>query len=183
MKYFIKIWAGKGYEESYYIMNILILSVSIPVIQNIGIAILRAINMQVFRSLLGFSISIVNIIISIYLCKSYGAVGAAIGTAISLIIGEVFIMNIYYYKQVKLDMIKFWGNIVRILPSMFIPVIFGGLIFRFYVIDTISKFILFVIVYTIIFMISIWNLGLNDFEKNLIIEPLNKLLKNKQESI
>ncbi|ETJ33161.1 hypothetical protein Q604_UNBC12391G0002, partial [human gut metagenome] len=28
---------------------------------------------------------------------------------------------------------------------------------------------------------SIWNLGLNDFEKNLIIEPLNKLLKNKQE--
>ena len=95
---------------------------------NIGIAILRAINMQVFRSLLGFSISIVNIIISIYLCKSYGAVGAAIGTAISLIIGEVFIMNIYYYKQVKLDMIKFWGNIVRILPSMFIPVIFGGLI-------------------------------------------------------
>ena len=36
-KYFIKIWAGKGYEESYYIMNILILSVSIPVIQNIGI--------------------------------------------------------------------------------------------------------------------------------------------------
>ena len=182
-KYFIKIWAGKGYEESYYVMNILVLSVSIPVIQNIGIAILRAINMQVFRSLLGFSISIVNIIISIYLCKSYGAVGAAIGTAISLIIGEVFIMNIYYYKQVKLDMIKFWGNIVRILPSMFIPVIFGGLIFRFYVIDTISKFILFVIVYTIIFMISIWNLGLNDFEKNLIIEPLNKLLKNKQESI
>ena len=143
-KFFITTWAGSGYEESYYVLIILILSISIPLIQNLGIEILRAINMQVFRSVVYFIIAIGNVILSIYLCKIYGAIGAAMGTAFSLIIGNVFIMNIYYQKKVKLNIIAFWKNIGKIIPSCVPALLLGTLINKVYLIDNIAKFLSFV---------------------------------------
>ncbi len=174
-EFFITAWAGEGYEESYYVLIILILSISIPLIQNIGIEILRAINMQVFRSVVYFIIAIGNVVLSINLCQIYGATGAAMGTAFSLLLGNVFIMNVYYYKKVKINIIRFWKSIGSIMPSFVVPFLFGIWIYKFYVINNIVKFMIFVSLYTIVFIISVWKLGLNDFEKNLVIEPVEKI--------
>lgn len=175
-KFFITTWAGKGYEESYYVLIILILSISIPLIQNLGIEIIRAKNMQVFRSVVYFIIAIANVVLSIHLCQIYGATGAAMGTAFSLILGNVFIMNIYYHKKAKIDIVLFWKNILKIIPSLIIPLLFGIVIAKFYTIDNILKFLIFVSLYTIVFVLCIWRWGLNDFEKNLIREPVRKIL-------
>lgn len=175
-KFFITAWAGSGYEESYYVLIILILSISIPLIQNLGIEILRAINMQVFRSVVYFIIAIGNVVLSIYLCKIYGATGAAIGTAFSLIIGNVIIMNIYYQKKVKLNIIEFWKSIAKIIPSCIPALLLGVLIIKFYVIDNIAKFLSFVLLYTFVYIVSIWCFGLNNFEKDLIRKPARKIL-------
>lgn len=174
-KFFITAWAGVEYEESYYVLIILILSISIPLIQNLGIEILRAIDMQVFRTVVYFFIAIVNVILSIYLCQIYGATGAAIGTALSLIIGNVCIMNVYYHKKIKLDIIEFWKNIIGIIPSCIPPLLFAVVITKFYSIDSMIKFLICVISYTVIFMISTWYLGLNSFEQDLIRKPMRKL--------
>ena len=157
------------------VLIILILSISIPLIQNIGIEILRAINMQVFRSVVYFIIAIGNVVLSINLCQIYGATGAAMGTAFSLLLGNVFIMNVYYYKKVKINIIRFWKSIGSIMPSFVVPFLFGIWIYKFYVINNIVKFMIFVSLYTIVFIISVWKLGLNDFEKNLVIEPVEKI--------
>ena len=47
---FINMWAGADYDEAYIITLILIIPVTIPLIQNIGIEIQRAKNMHKFRS-------------------------------------------------------------------------------------------------------------------------------------
>lgn len=84
-KPFIMRWAGDNYENSYAIALLLILPVTIPSIQNIGIEIQRAKNMHKFRSGLYLGIAIANVLCSIPLCRLYGGVGCAIGTAASLI--------------------------------------------------------------------------------------------------
>lgn len=63
--------------------------------------------MHKFRSILYVIIACFNIGISIPLSNYYGGIGAAIGTAISLIIGNIIIMNIYYHYKVHLNIIKF----------------------------------------------------------------------------
>ena len=100
-KNFITIWAGKGFEESYYISLLLIIPLSIPLIQNLGLSIMQAMNKFKFKSISTFVMAIINVIISVYLAKKLGAIGAAIGTCISLILCNIFIINIYYYKSIS----------------------------------------------------------------------------------
>lgn len=174
-KKFILMWAGKGYDDAYIIAILLIAPVTIPLIQNLGIEIQRAKNMHKFRSILYFFIAIANVFISIPLCKLYGGIGAAIGTALSLIIGNGLIMNIYYHKKVGLDMKAFWISILKFIPALIIPSIVGY-IFKYIIgIDSIIKFIVLAIAYAIVFIISLWLFALNEDEKKLISGPLNKI--------
>ena len=94
-KEFIYLWLGEGYSEVYVISLWIMIPITIPLIQNTGIAIIQARNLHQFRSIIYFFIAILNIINSIQLVKNYGAVGCAIATGISFILGQIIIMNIY----------------------------------------------------------------------------------------
>ena len=112
---FIDWWAGSGYEDAYIIACILMIPVTIPLIQNIGLSILQAKNLYKYRTIIFFGIAILNIAMSIPLTKMYGGIGTAIGTAVSLILGQGIILNIYYHKKVGINMIEFWKNILRMM--------------------------------------------------------------------
>lgn len=172
---FINMWAGKNYNESYPIALLLIIPVTIPMIQNIGIEIQRAKNMHQFRSWIYFFIALGNLAITIPLAKVYGGVGAAIGTATSLIIGNVFIMNWYYHVKVGLDMKFFWKEIFKFIPALISPVIAGLIINRFIDLSNIVYFVLFGSAYVILFCSAMWFIGMNKYEKDLLGKPLRRL--------
>lgn len=174
-KYFINIWAGEMYDTAYYIALILIIPVTIPLIQNLGIEIQRAKNLHKFRSVLYLFIAIANIFISIPLCKMFGGIGAAIGTSLSLIIGNGIIINIYYHKKVGLNIKYFWKEIFKFVPGLIIPIIFGLTIKYFIGINNIFTFIGLGIIYVIVFILSAWFIGMNDYERNLFSGPINKI--------
>lgn len=174
-KYFVKVWAGQEYESSYYIALILIIPVTVPLIQNLGIEIQRAKNLHKFRSVVYLAIAIINIFISIPLCREFGGVGAAFGTAISLIIGNGIIMNIYYKKKVNLDVIYFWKEIGEFIPALIIPILFGVIICKYFIIKNLYIFIALGGLYIIVFSISIWYFGMNEYEKLLIKGPINNI--------
>jgi O-antigen/teichoic acid export membrane protein len=176
---FINMWAGKDYDGSYPIALLLIIPVTVPLIQNIGIEIQRAKNLHQFRSWVYFFIALGNLGLTIPLAKTYGGVGAAIGTAVSLIIGNGFLMNWYNHVKVGLDMKYFWWEIIKITPSLIIPVLTGVLLNRFLVSHSIPYFFLSVLIYTIVFVISIWMLGMNQYERDLLISPIKKYMQNK----
>lgn len=173
-EFFIKIWAGDGYNSAYYIALILIIPVTIPLIQNLGIEIQRAKSLHKFRSIIYFFIAIANVFISIPLCKIWGGVGAAIGTALSLIIGNGIIMNIYYHKKVGLNIKYFWKEIFKFTKGLIIPIIFGIIMKHFIEIRNIFMFIGLGVVYSSIFILSVWFLGMNDYERILFKGPINK---------
>ena len=81
-KYFIvNIYAGKGYENAYAAALFLVLPAIVPLIQNVGLEMQRALNKHQFRSIIYLIMAIGNILISIPLAKRFGAVGASMGTA------------------------------------------------------------------------------------------------------
>lgn len=100
----------ENYIESYAITLLLIVPVTIPLIQNLGIEIQRAKNLHRVRSVVYLCIAISNVLISIPFIKIWGPSGAALGTAISLIVGNIIFMNIYYQKRIGLDILYFGGK-------------------------------------------------------------------------
>ena len=173
---FINWWAGPGYEDAYIIACILMIPVTIPLIQNIGLSILQAKNLYKYRTIIFFGIAILNIAMSIPLTKMYGGIGTAIGTAVSLILGQVIILNIYYHKKVGINMIEFWKNILRMsIPIVFV-VLFGIGLNMFIVSDSILILAVKIVLYTAVYGLLMWFFGMNNYEKDLIRKPVNKIL-------
>lgn len=172
-KYFISIWAGSGYEISYFVALLLMVPEIVPLIQNTGIEIQRAKNKHQFRSILYLIIAITNVGISILLCYLFGVIGVVLGTTISLIIGNIIIMNIYYHKKLNLNMIYFWKRIFYIIPSLIIPIIIGLISVNFIPINNIVDFLRQIVYFVAIYVLFIYLFGLNRNEK----ESLQKFLK------
>jgi len=137
----------------------------------------RAKNLHKFRSVICFSIAIINVLVSIPLCIKFGAVGAAIGTVASLIIGNGLIMNIYYHKKVGIDIIYFWRNILSILPALIIPTLYGIFVSIVFPLNNISMFVIQSVIMVILYCASIWMFGMNVAEKQMIAVPIKKLLR------
>lgn len=174
-QYFIPVWAGEGYDISYQITLLLIIPVTIPLIQNLGIEIQRAKNMHKFRSIVYILIAVANIFISIPLCRAYGAGGAAVGTALSLIVGNGILMNWYYHNKVGLDILFFWRQIIKLFPAVLAATAVGMAIKLTVGINSIGMFLIAGIIYTAAFITCIWFFGMNAYEKELFSSPMKKL--------
>ena len=176
-KEFISLWAGENYIESYAITLLLIVPVTIHLIQNLGIEIQRAKNLHRVRSVVYLCIAISNVLISIPFIKIWGPSGAALGTAISLIVGNIIFMNIYYQKRIGLDILYFWREILKFIPALIGPCILGIILRKVWVMDSLSKFFAAVIIFTVVFAVSMWCLGMNEQEKDMVLGPLKRVYK------
>lgn len=173
-------WLGPEYNQSFYIACLLMVPVTFPLLQNIGISILQAKNKHQFRSVILIITAVINVIISIPLSKIYGGVGAALGTCITLLIGPGLLMNIFYYKKIGIDIPKFWKNILKMTSIIAGCFIIGIAIKIFYPIQSNFNLILQIVLYTIIYIIIAWKFVLNKYEKELVIKMKNKLSKGEK---
>lgn len=174
-KNFIKSWAGEGFEESYDVALLLIIPVCIPLIQNLGLSIMQAMNKYKFKSIASAIMAIINVIVSVFLAKKWGATGAALGTCISLILCNIIIINIYYYKSLNLNVIKFWKSIIRQSIPFSIPILLIIIIMNYTNLSGWIGFIIYGSTYVFFFCIIAYLLSMNEYEKNLINSVLLRL--------
>lgn len=178
-KPFIRYWAGEGYEEAYYIGIVMILPSIVSLTQNVGIEIQRAENRHHYRSYLYGIMALFNLLLSIYLVKRIGALGAAIGTGAACIFATIILMNIVYDKKINIDVKQYWKNIGRQTLGMIIPFICGTIIMLKISIDSILKLILCILLYSLIYLVFVWFFSANDSERNLILSVVKKLVRVK----
>ena len=175
-KEFIEImWVGPEYSESYIIACILMIPMTIPLIQNVGLNILQAKNKYKFRVIILMIFAVVNVIISIVLSKLYGGIGAAIGTSISLICGQVIFMNIFYQKKVGINIIEFWKNILKMSIPIVLCVCIALIIKYCMPINSAGILIFQILIYVLIYAIFVWKWSMNEYERQLILKPIKKL--------
>lgn len=174
---FVLKWGGPEYGASYAIAIILFIPTILPCIQNLGIEIQRAKNMHKFRSIVYLLVAIVNIFLSIPLCIYFKEIGVAVGTAIPVLVGNGLLMNWYYDKYIGLDIKRFWRRIIALLPSLVLPCIASILIALFVNIEGYLGILIYGCIYLVIFITSVWVLGLTRYEKEIVLSPLRKLLR------
>lgn len=174
-KNFIVAWVGKGFIDAYYVTLLLIVPASIPLIQNTGLSIMQAMNKYRFKSISTFVMAIINIIISIFLAKWLGPIGAALGTCIAIIICNVILINIYYLKIIKLKIFKFWSAIIRQTIFFTIPIFIILVIMKYTKLIGFKAFIIYGIIYTLLYSLTAYYFSMNNYEKNMILNLLYKI--------
>ena len=165
---FIVAWGGPEYAQSFAIALMLIVPVTVPLIQNLGIEIQRAKNRHQFRSKVYFFMALGNVAISIPLGMKFGGLGCAMGTAISLLVGNGFIMNWYYHKHIGLDMIYFWKHILSIVPGFVPPVIAAIVALHLHTFSGYGGVLLFALPYTLLYAVSVYFLAMDESEKDMV---------------
>lgn len=174
-KTFISLWAGDAYAKSYYIALLFFIALYIPLIQNLGITILQARNQMKFRSLLYIIIAVIALALQIVFAKVWGEIGCAIAIAGALFIGQGLIMNLYYYKVQKLDIVSFWKEILKM---DFVPIIITTIFiffFREQKVDTWSTLLFWIVIYGIAYLIVLYFFSINSSEKNLLKSMVNRI--------
>lgn len=174
---FINIWAGLEYSDAYYILLLVMIPITVPLIQNVGILILQAKNLHGFRSVTFIFISIFNIVLSIPLAKVWGGYGCALATSASLIIGNIIIMNDYYRRKIKINIPLFWKNILFMSFPVMITLILGWGINVVIIKNSLLFLLLKITLFTIFYAYSMWRIGLNINERNLFFLPVKKFVK------
>lgn len=176
-KPFIYFYAGKEYTDAYIVAILIMLPNIIPPVENVFYNIIVAQNRHKFRSLVYLGIAILNVIGTWLLLKPMGIIGAALMSGVALFIGAGIIMNIYYWKKIHMDIPLFWKKVgkIFIFPSIMCVVVLGlSKVINFY---KVSVMLSGIVIYTIIFLIFNWKFIMNDFEKELIVEPIKKIMR------
>lgn len=180
-QYFIRIWAGEEYMEAYYIGLLTMVPLGIPLIQNIAFATILAENKHRFRSIVYAIIAVLNVVSTYLVLPYYGIVGAAVCTAVSFLLGQGIIMNVYYHKVIKLDIPHFWLNIAKLslIPGAMIA---GTMYLVNHVLPVTNLwwFLLWVAVYTVIFTALTWLFSMNRYEKDLILSLIHKVFPKRK---
>lgn len=108
---FIARWMGEGYLDAYPVLVALIIAVMVEIIQTPANNVLYAISKHRYLAYVNIVEASANFILSIILIKHYGLVGAAIGTAVPLVIARLFIIPFYVGKCIDLKMSAYYYNL------------------------------------------------------------------------
>lgn len=174
-KSFIELWAGNNYIAAYPMILILMAALMIALVQNVGISILMAMNLNRYRMTWYSICAFLSLVISFPLAHRWGGLGCAVATALSLIISTGFIMNRYYAKKIHLQIKKFWLEIGHLMLITIIFVIIGSIInYLLSANVSWSNFVLKIVIYSIIYGIIMYKFGMNSYEKSLCIRLTKK---------
>lgn len=165
---FIQLWAGSGFEDSYWITILIILPFTIDLIQNIGLAILQAMNRYEFRAKIYFLTGVLNLVLAIPLGIKYGGIGCAVATGFSMLMGNGVVMNYFYKKYIGLDIPQFWKEIGKITLRVGICLVIG------YGVDHVVPgsgkvvFLLKVLGYTLLYGVTVYVTAMSPEEKEKV---------------
>ena len=176
-KAFIRLWAGAGYDDAYYISLMFFIPLTVPLIQNLGITILQARNQMKFRSVLYVIIALASLGLSILLAKPYGGYGCAFATSLALLLGQVIIMNIYYQRKQHLDIFRFWKEIAKMSVVPAVLVVAGLFVAHSALFHTVTilKFCACGLIFAGLYGMAFWSFSMNREEKDLMLKPLMML--------
>lgn len=167
-KYFVYIWAGKQNMGAYFLVILMILPAIIPLSQNLGIEIQKAMNKHIFRSITYVIFAAINILITILGSIHFGLIGASMGFVVSVLCANGFLMNWYYSKKMHLEIKRYWKETLNVTLPFIITTIPLWFIQEYFVINSIGKFVIYGVIYCFIYIILYLIFSISDYEKRLL---------------
>ena len=123
---FMELWAGKPNIDGYWVAVIIMLPMIFYLVQSIGSQILWAMGRHKVQAVLQILVAAGNILLTVVLIRWNPLIGASVGTAASMLAGNVIVMNIVFVRDIHISLGAYYRELLRgILPSLIITGIFG----------------------------------------------------------
>ena len=179
-KEFVVLWAGKEYETSYYIALILMSAQLFILSESVGTQILWAMNKHMEQSFLKLFIVLLNIVLTVYLIKWNPLFGATIGTFISLMLGDVCVMNLIFKRKLNIRIFCYYKQLLKgILPCMIITILINFGI-SYFMPKSWGYFVLKIIILVITFSCLLLSFGMTQYEKQLSFSIISKIFHRRK---
>ena len=172
---FICLWAGEGYVAAYPMVLLLMLVMMISLVQNVGISILMAMNLNRYRMTVYTACAVISFIASFPAAMQLGGMGCALTTALSLFISTGFFMNRYYKNKIGIDIGRFWRQMGRIwLVIIAFVIMAGGHKYFTGSIDGWMMFFACAVSYMVFYVLCIYRGCMNGYEKGLLLGAVKR---------
>lgn len=173
---FVRLWAGEGYDEAYWVAVVVLIPFTVDVVQNIGLTILQVMNRYAFRAKMYIVAALINIALTFLLVGRFGCVGAAVSSGVGIAVSSGFVLNWYYAKHVGLAMSAWWRSIAReAAPLVAVGLASGFMWSQLSVRPGWMQLIAGIAVYAVAFAVAAYFLSANAYEKQLVKAILRRL--------
>ncbi|PKN51551.1 MAG: hypothetical protein CVU55_11425 [Deltaproteobacteria bacterium HGW-Deltaproteobacteria-13] len=174
-KSFIRLWAGKGFDEAYYVTLIALAAAAIPRIQSGMNNVLKAKNLQRVPAMVYVTVAALSVPLSWVLAKPYGLTGVISGAAVGLIIGNVIVANIYFKECVGINLKLLFRRMFSGAPIVILCASLAG--YAAGAIPGISVKILLgqCLIFTFVYSVAIYLFGLTKEERSRLIVLRKKI--------
>ena len=177
-KEFVYFWAGKDNIDAYIVAIILMSAHMFVLTKSVGTQILWAMNEHKEQAILKIVIVLLNIVLTVFLIKWNPLIGATIGTFISLLLGDILVMDIIFKKKLKISIKTYYIELLRgILPCIIITLVCGFVLSYLIASYSIIGFAIKCIVMVAIYVITMYMFGMNEREKKLIYSFIKRKRK------
>jgi len=126
-KPFITLWMGEKYQISARVLTILMIPQFLALAQLTSASILNGLGKHKYIAFTAFAEAAANLGLSIWLVRYYGIIGVAIGTAIPLLLTQIFFLPVYTCHVLKLPLLKYLRD--AFLPPIIIALPYTALLF------------------------------------------------------
>lgn len=179
-KEFIRIWVGTSYDLAYYIAILLMVPTLFQLSQNVTETILDAMGKRMIRSVILAIGAGCNIVITVFLIRQLGVIGAPIGTAISCVGASLIALNIYHKKVMGLQVMRMFYEICNRTLVCALLAMFLSMLFDLWIVSDLGSLLIKGIVYSIIFFCLMWLWGFNKKEKHVFLSVFKRVREKKK---
>ncbi|MBF0217279.1 MAG: oligosaccharide flippase family protein [Candidatus Omnitrophica bacterium] len=129
-KAFIHIWVGAAYLPAYPVLVVLTIPIVIALMQNPSLQVIYGLSKHRYVAVVSSVEGVVNLVLSVMLVGKMGLIGVALGTAIPMIIVNVFIYPRYVCRLVGLPVSKYYYHVLApvLVKGTLIVAVFGSIL-------------------------------------------------------
>ena len=172
---FIILWAGAENAQAYGVAAILMTAYLFILTESIGTQILWALNQHREQTILKTVIVLSNIALTILLIQWKPLLGATIGTFLSLMLGDVLVMNLIFRKKLSICLADYYKRLFQgIIPCLMIALVAGLLVRRLIPVGWIWLCLKIFIMVSVYGAAMLW-FGMTQYEKGLFYSIIRKL--------
>ena len=171
---FIRVWLGDGYDATYVSSILIILPSLFYVPQEIACNAIAVQNKVKSQAIVYLIMGVCNLILGYYLAMTYGCIGLCISIFIAYNIRNIG-LNIIFKKQLQLNISLFFKSVFL---NMGIPMIICLALAYLVNLIALSGWIGFIVkgvIVSMIYILGMWLLTLNQSEKHLFYEPVKNI--------
>lgn len=178
---FVYLWVGEelgvdGSHQTWLIALLIMIAYTLPLIQGFANSILEAKNKLSFKAILYLTFMILGATLGAFLAQFYGGVGMISGSIAGWFIVQN-VMNIYYHKIIGLNIFRFFKELFHKTILTFLLILIIGYFINYIPGSSWINFIIKAFIYSLVYVVLIYKLGIIEFEKQLFQDTLSPIIK------